>query len=135
MKYKFNDPMKIPPFEVAIVDDNALVRHATRYMLSNNNINIAFEAENGQDCIEKMQQSSQKPDIIVLDMEMPIMTGFQAAVILKKNWPLTKIIAFSGRDDSESIRDILAAGADFFLSKHSEPAAFISLVRSASGLV
>jgi len=80
-----------------------------------------------------MHQSSQKPDVIVLDMEMPIMTGFQAAVILKQNWPLTKIIAFSGRDDSASINDIMAAGADYFLSKQSEPAAFISLVRTASG--
>jgi len=125
--------MKNPLYEVAIVDDNALVRHATRYMLSQNNITISFEAENGQDCIDKMHQSSQKPDVIVLDMEMPIMTGFQAAVILKQNWPLTKIIAFSGRDDSASINDILAAGADYFLSKQSEPAAFISLVQTASG--
>lgn len=120
-------------FEVAIVDDNALVRYATRYMLSNNNISVAFEAENGQDCIDKMHQSMQKPEIIVLDMEMPVMSGFQAAVILKQNWPLTKIIAFSGLDDSESIDTIMAAGADYFLSKQSEPAEFISLILAAYG--
>ncbi|MCF2444051.1 response regulator transcription factor [Dyadobacter sp. CY345] len=125
--------MKNPNFNVAIVDDNVMIRYATRYMLANNKINIAFEAENGQDCIDKMYQSEQIPDVIVLDMEMPVMSGFQAAVILKQNWPSTKIIAFSGRDDSVTINNIMAAGADYFLSKQSEPATFIGLIRTASG--
>jgi len=120
--------------EVAIVDDNTMVRYATRYMLSNNNITVAFEAENGQDCIDKMHQSAQHPDVIVLDIEMPVLTGFQTAKILKQNWPQTKIIAFSGRDDSESVNTMLAAGADYFLSKQSAPSVFIDMVRTASGL-
>lgn len=115
---------------VAIVDDSPLARHATKYVLSSNNIAIAFSCENGRECIDKLTEISQKPDIILLDLEMPVMNGFQTAVIVKDKWPEIKIIALSGSDDPESISKSLAAGADYFLSKHREPEVLVDLIYS-----
>lgn len=115
---------------VAIVDDNALVRHATHYALSLKGIFIAFEAENGQECIEKITHSVKKPDIIILDLEMPVMNGFQTAEALKAAWPEIKIIAHSGSDNASVIAESLAAGADYFLSKLEDSSALLDLLDS-----
>ncbi|GLU57061.1 response regulator [Dyadobacter frigoris] len=105
---------------IAIVDDSAVVRTFTAFLLANYDFEVVFDAENGQDCIDKMHQAEQLPDIIILDIEMPVMDGFQAAAILKENWPDVKIIAFSNKNDKLSMEKILAAGAKAFVTKESD---------------
>lgn len=113
----------------AIVDDNAIVRFSVRYQLLSKDFQVGFEAENGKVCIERMSELLVKPDIIILDLEMPVMDGFQTAVVLKQAWPEVIIIAYSGKDDAESIGLSLQAGADHFVSKHSEPEELVALVK------
>jgi CheY-like chemotaxis protein len=117
---------------VAVVDDNLLVRHTTQDILSLKSIPVIFEAENGQECIEKIKDSLKRPDIIILDLEMPVMDGFQTAVILKANWPEIKIIAFSGTNDPAIIQKSFAAGADHFFSKLENPLQLLELIQSMS---
>lgn len=105
---------------IAIVDDSPVVRTFTAFLLANHDFEVVFDAENGQECIEKMHQAEQLPDIVILDIEMPVMDGFQAAAILKTNWPDAKIIAFSNKNDKESMEKILAAGAIAFVTKESD---------------
>ena len=115
---------------VAIVDDNMLVRHTTQYILSSKSISIIFEAENGQECIEKITDSLEKPDIVILDLDMPVLDGYQTAVILKASWPEIKIIAFSGTNDPAIIQRSFAAGADHFFSKLENPLQLVDLIQS-----
>ncbi|MBE9463536.1 response regulator [Dyadobacter subterraneus] len=105
---------------IAIVDDSAVVRTFTAFLLANYDFEVVFDAEDGQECIDKMHQVEQLPDIVILDIEMPVMDGFQAAAILKTNWPEVKIIAFSNMNDSSSKEKILAAGAEAFVTKESD---------------
>ncbi|MCF0059192.1 response regulator transcription factor [Dyadobacter sp. CY356] len=102
---------------VAIVDDSNVVRTFTAFLLANHDIEVVFDAENGQECIDKMRQAKQLPNIIILDIEMPVMDGFQAAEILRTNWPDVKIIAFSNKNDPSSMEKIMAAGAVAFVTK------------------
>lgn len=105
---------------IAIVDDSSVVRTFTAFLLANYDFEVLFDAENGQQCIDKMHTAEQLPNIIILDIEMPVMDGFQAAEILKTNWPEVKIIAFSNKNDQLSIEKVLAAGAVAFVTKESD---------------
>jgi len=109
-----------PNLTIAIVDDSPVVRAYTSFLLSQFDVCIVFEAENGQICIDKMRQTEKFPSVIILDIEMPVMDGFETAQILKMNWPATKIIAFSNKNDAYTIEKILALGADFFLTKEAD---------------
>jgi DNA-binding NarL/FixJ family response regulator len=120
--------MHNPPF-ISIVDDSAIARHYLRIILSSSDIAISFEAENGKDCIDKMAATLHVPDLIILDIEMPVMSGFEALLILKDRWPATKIIAYSGLDDQKEIERIIEAGADHFISKNSDSPVLITAIR------
>ena len=111
---------KVTQHCIAIVDDNPVVRAFTSFLLSRHNFIVAFEAKNGQECINLMQQLDQVPDLIILDIQMPVMNGFETAVILKEKWPSIKIIALSTEDDLDSINKILSAGVDSFVSKEDD---------------
>ncbi|TKT93327.1 response regulator [Dyadobacter frigoris] len=108
-----------PNLSIAIVDDSPVVRAFTSFLLTRLDVCIIFEAENGQVCIDKMRQAVKLPSVIILDIEMPVMDGFETAQILKRDWPSLKIIAFSSKNDADSMQRILAGGADFFLNKGS----------------
>ncbi|MBE9466668.1 PleD family two-component system response regulator [Dyadobacter subterraneus] len=107
-------------YSIAIVDHNLMARAFIRRLLVDYHFTIAFEAENGQDCVDKMLRAQIPPALIILDIETPIMDGFQTACILRTNWPFIKIIAFSSKNDTQTIDKIMAAGADFFLPKQNE---------------
>ncbi len=76
---------------------------------------VCGEAEHGREAIEKAQQL--QPDLILLDLSMPIMTGAEAAVILKRAMPRMKIILFSMHADNVSRSLGTAIGIDLTLSK------------------
>ena len=69
--------------KILLVDDNAVVRRALRYSIeSQTDWEVAGEAENGKVAIELVQRSS--PDVIILDLSMPVMNGLDAARVLKR---------------------------------------------------
>ena len=106
---------KIPT--VAIVDDDPVYRKVIAHLLKKNNLKILFEAANGAESISLMQQATLLPDIIILDVEMPQMDGFETAKMFKKYWPQVKIIANSGLLDPAVSNKMIAAGADRFIAK------------------
>ncbi|CAG5003809.1 Autoinducer 1 sensor kinase/phosphatase LuxN [Dyadobacter sp. CECT 9275] len=114
--------------QVGIVDDNPMVRILIRQTLIRNKIDVVFEAIDGLDCIEKMRKASRAPDIIITDLEMPVMSGFDSVGILKENWPGTAIIAFSGITDAMKIQKVIEGGADFFLEKSPDLTELMKLI-------
>ena len=83
---------------ILIVDDNAFIRKALCEMFKREeDFDICGEAENGRDAIEKAQQL--RPDLIVLDLSMPVMNGLDAARMLKRLMPKVPLIMYSALGD------------------------------------
>jgi len=103
---------------VYIVDDHQLFRQGLKLLLSNlNYIDNVFEAENGQQFIEQL--SKNKVDIALLDIEMPVMNGIEAAKKAVEIHPGIKIIALSMYSDKNYYLSMVEAGASGFLLKNS----------------
>jgi len=84
----------MPTKRVLLVDDNAVVRSFVRQLFeSQPDFEISGEAENGRDAVEKAENL--KPDLIILDLIMPVMNGLDAAPLLKRLLPDTLIILFT----------------------------------------
>lgn len=99
-----------------ICDDNPNIRFLLRtFVESRTPYNICGEASHGMEAIEKAKEL--QPDLILLDLSMPVMTGAEAAIILKRSMPRMKIILFSMHLDDISKSLGTAIGVDLMLSK------------------
>jgi two-component system, NarL family, nitrate/nitrite response regulator NarL len=102
---------------VLLVDDNSAVRSLVRQLFElEADFEIAGEAENGRDAVEKAENL--KPDLIILDLSMPVMTGFDAAPKLRKLLPDTRIILFTVQEGSEVEQLARAAGIHAVVPKN-----------------
>lgn len=82
-------------------------------------ISVLFEANNGKELLDKLK--TEKPDVILLDIEMPEMDGIEATTIIRKKYPDLKIIMLTMHDDTALIYDLLQKGANAYLTKSAEP--------------
>jgi DNA-binding NarL/FixJ family response regulator len=99
-----------------ICDDNPNIRYLLRaYVESRTPFEICGEAAHGLEAIEKVKNL--RPDLVLLDLSMPVMTGAEAAVIIKGTVPRTKIILFSMHVDDVPKSLAAAVGVDLALSK------------------
>lgn len=108
--------------KIAIVDDHQLFRRGLIGLVEslNDNINIVFEAENGKDLLRQLK-TQEEPDLIILDISMPIMDGFETAKILQKEYPEYRILVLSMNEDEESLVKMLRYGIKGFVGKDIEP--------------
>jgi DNA-binding NarL/FixJ family response regulator len=114
---------------VLIVDDNAVVRAPLRRLLeSHPEFEVSGEAENGQDAIDKAELL--KPDLIILDLAMPIMNGFEAAAILSKMLPQVRLILFTAHDGNQVQRLAQAAGINAVVAKGKSSSALIAQAKA-----
>jgi YesN/AraC family two-component response regulator len=99
---------------IMIVDDSLHTRHALKALLSQQSeIKVIAEASNGADAIKLLR--SQIPDLILMDVRMPVMDGLEATRIIKRDWSQIKVVILSMYPDYQA--EALAAGADAFLIK------------------
>jgi DNA-binding NarL/FixJ family response regulator len=109
------------PKRVLIIDDHLAMRRAvTRVLESQSNVVVCGEAENGQRGIEEAERL--KPDLIVLDLSMPIMNGLEAARILRGMMPNIPILMYTSFASSNLAEEALAAGVSRVSTKSSPPA-------------
>jgi DNA-binding NarL/FixJ family response regulator len=102
--------------KIAIVDDHKMFREGIRYILSKMpNCDIVFEAQNGKEFLEFLQQ--QMPDVILMDISMPIMDGVEATTMAIKKYPEAKIIALSMFGDQDYYYKMIHAGVKGFVLK------------------
>ena len=103
--------------KVLIADDHQLFREGMVNLLSNvEAIEVIGQAKDGKETIERARQL--QPDVILIDIGMPLMNGIDATRILKKEYPSIKVIAVSMHSDRQFVKGILEAGADGYLLKN-----------------
>ena len=98
-----------------VVDDNKVVRKIISAAFLGGGFETCGEAENGQEAIEVAKRIH--PDVITLDLSMPVMNGLEAASKLRQIFPKTPIILFTLYADSLSARDAAKAGVDLVVLK------------------
>jgi DNA-binding NarL/FixJ family response regulator len=106
--------------KIAIVDDKSIVRTAIKNKLGPfSDIRVVLEASNGNDFLEKMKALSNDalPEIVLVDLEMPVMDGIQTIAVASTLFPVIKFIVLTVYDNSEKIFEAIKAGANGYLLK------------------
>jgi two-component system invasion response regulator UvrY len=112
--------------KLALIDDHALLRNGLASMVQNfDDYEVCIEANNGQHFIEQLSDSS-PPDLVLMDINMPVMDGFETTLWLKENHPDVKVLALSMYDSEISIIRMLKNGARGYILKETEPREFRS---------
>lgn len=102
---------------VLIVDDHQLFREGLVNLISESEeIEVIGEAENGQEAINRVKEL--KPDVVLMDIGIPVLNGIEATQIIKNDFPQVKIIAISMHSDKHYIKRMLTEGASGFLFKN-----------------
>ncbi len=116
------------PKSILIVDDNAVVRRCLRGIFEDEGWEICGEAENGHEAIEKAQWL--RPNLIILDLSMPVMNGIEAAPRLKTMLPEVPIVMFSVHGGGALDEEARAAGVTAVVSKADSMKSLIGLART-----
>jgi len=116
---------------VLLADDHAILREGIKSLLmKQDNIEIVAEATNGREAIARVAQF--RPDVVVLDISMPLMDGLEATRQIRKESPDTKIIILTMHDDEEYFFQLLRAGASGYVTKRSAGRELISAIEAAA---
>jgi len=115
--------MPVPHIKLGLVDDHKLFRKGLINLIevaTNNSASILFEASNGYELKEQLNPK-ELPDIILMDINMPGMNGFECVVWLRKNYPMIKILVVSMMEKEDSILKMLSLGVKGYINKDVEP--------------
>ena len=117
------------PIRILLVDDQPLFRKAIATLIEEQpDMTVVGEAENGLDGVE--QARALDPDLVVMDVEMPVMDGVQAAALLQDQVPRAKVVMLTVSDSEDSLFDALRNGADGYLLKDLRPDQLYDMLRS-----
>ncbi|WP_266367065.1 response regulator [Tellurirhabdus rosea] len=102
------------PLRLLLADDHQLFADGLRSLLESEHPVVGW-VRNGREVVRALEE--QPVDVVLMDIEMPVMDGLEAARQVKKRWPQVKVLAVSMRGDYDSVRKMLLAGADGYLLK------------------
>ncbi len=103
--------------KILVVDDHRLIRDAIlSYMEGDNEYEVVGEASQGQEAIRTLEEL--EVDIVLMDINMPIMGGVECTKEIKKRWPKIKVITLSMMSDNQHIKQMMAAGASGYVLKN-----------------
>jgi DNA-binding NarL/FixJ family response regulator len=119
--------------KVVICDDQAIIRDGLTMLLKlEPDIEVVGTAEDGAAAVEMV--TKEKPDLVLMDLKMPIMNGVEATRQIKANYPEVKILVLTTYDDDEWVFDAIQAGADGYLLKDTPRDEVVKAVKgTASG--
>lgn len=118
-----------PPIRVLLADDHAVVRAGFRqFMESAGDIVVVAEADDGEQAVQAIQEH--KPDVAVIDIQMPQMSGIEVTRWVRANARTTGVLILSAYDDDPYIMAVLQAGANGYVLKTADAADIIRAVRA-----
>ncbi|MDX5483205.1 MAG: response regulator transcription factor [Hymenobacteraceae bacterium] len=107
--------------KIALVDDHKLFRKGLQELINGfSGFTVSLEADNGKDFIRKLFPEK-IPDIVVLDISMPVMDGYETAMWLQEHHPGVKILALSMSNEDETVLRMLKCGVDGYVLKNADP--------------
>lgn len=116
---------------VLIADDHSLVREGiSAFLKMCDDIEVAGEAADGKDAIEKTKKLH--PDVILMDISMPVLGGIEATYEIKKIDPDVKVLILTQYDDPEYVSRLLKAGVSGYILKHAVGTDLISAIRAVA---
>lgn len=106
---------------VVLIDDHSLLRNGLASLIESLGHTVLFEADNGKDFIKKLSNNPE-PDLVLMDINMPEMDGYDTTLWLKQKHPAVKVVALSMYDSESAIIRMMKCGAKGYILKDSEPA-------------
>jgi two-component system, NarL family, invasion response regulator UvrY len=116
-------------YTIALADDHVLLRKGLVSLVENLGYKVILEVDNGQELTEQIQ-AGVNPDLVLMDINMPVKDGYETTKWLKNNAPLTKVLALSMYDDESAIIRMLKNGAKGYILKDSEPGELRTAIES-----
>ncbi len=115
---------------IALVDDEALFRKGMSMLIGDyDDFEVVLEAKHGQNLLEQMEQIEELPDVILMDMQMPVMNGIEATKALQEKYNEIKIVILTTHYSKAFILNMLELGASSYLPKNSDPDEVINTLR------
>lgn len=122
--------METEKIRIAIVDDHTLFRNGVAGLMAEfEELKVVFEAANGQQ-MQQMLATHQPPKIILMDINMPVMDGYEATAWIKKNHPQIKVLALSMFEEDDTVIRMLKAGACGYVLKESKPKELLEAIKN-----
>jgi len=119
--------------KIVVVEDQQLFREGLIALLNKEpNFEILFEAEHGQDCLNKLKVTNQLPEIAIIDLEMPVMNGIELNAHIQLHYPNIKVIMLSGHAKERLIAKMIQEGASGYLFKNCERQELINAIYTTS---
>ncbi len=116
--------------KVLLVDDHAVVRSGLgAVLMTNDDMELVGEANNGQEAIQLCEKY--QPDVVLMDLLMPVMDGVAATAAIKHKWPKINVIALTSFKEKEMVEGALKAGALSYLLKNVSAAELVTAIRGA----
>lgn len=112
----------IEKIKIAVIDDHGLYRKGLIKLITtlSSSFDVCIEASNGQDFLNRLQKDN-LPDLAILDIDMPIMDGYEIAEILKNKYPQIQVLVITMLEDESSLIRMIKSGVKGYLSKDVEP--------------
>ncbi len=117
---------------VAIADDFRLMRETLKAFLKVQGCEVVFEANNGKNLIEQIESSENLPDICIVDIDMPVMDGFETTLALNEKFPKIKVLATTVFKNQQKFQKVMECGAQGVILKTSEPHEWQEMLHSIS---
>ena len=119
--------------KIILADDEILFRKGISFLLQREkNIEIIFEVSNGSELLSFLKESTIHPDIIMMDLKMPLLNGVEATKIINNDYPKIKIIALTSYDSKSFIANMISIGSASYLIKNSTPTEMIETINEVS---
>ncbi len=109
------------PYKVVIVEDHILLSQAIEGLVNNfEQFEVLYLCKNGKELLTRFKDPKNIPDIVLMDINMPIMNGIETTKVIKEQYPKIRVLALSVEEDEETVLKMLRAGAKGYLLKDTE---------------
>jgi DNA-binding NarL/FixJ family response regulator len=122
--------METEPILIAIVDDHTLFRNGVNALMSEfDELKVVFEADNGKQ-LQQLLLTHPIPQVVLMDINMPLMDGYDTTAWLRANYPQIKVLALSMFEDDKAVIRMIRSGASGYVLKESKPRELLEAIKT-----